>query len=167
MGRGWIWCVAVLVVTKLVTIPLQGQTAFASNSDVSSIARMVGGGTEFTSTSIEVNHGLDLHCNAAIAPNYLQVIWHDNVFVMTDLGSVSCSTDPAIQSGASFNTINGMGIGTLNGQSGAGIEFTFTDAGQPGVFNDTARIVIRGAWGFTTLEVSGKIVAGTHIAMDQ
>ncbi len=129
--------------------------------------RMFGGGTEFTSTGTEVHHGMDLHCDAGVGPNYLQVLWGDYVFVLTSLTSISCANDPALHSGATFNTISGTGTGALNGAPGVMIEFTFTDDGQPSVLRDNARIVIRGALAMTALEVNGKIYAGTHIAKDQ
>lgn len=146
---------------------VQAFSMTSANRAEATRARMFGGGTEFTASSTEVHHGMDLHCDAGMNPNYLQVVWGDFVFAMTALTSVACTNDPTINSGASFNTISGTGIGTLNGLPGVMVEFTFTDAGQPSVLRDNARIVIRAGLGMTALEVNGRIFAGTHIARDQ
>lgn len=132
-----------------------------------SSGRFFGGGTEFTSNRTEVHHGIDLHCDTNVKPNYLQVVWQNYVFMMTSLSSVSCTNDPTIQSNTSFNTISGVGIGTLNGVGAMSVEFTFVDGGQPGAAKDKVQIVIRGGLAMTVLDVSGRIWAGTHIARDQ
>lgn len=118
---------------------------------------MFGGGTEFTAGSL-VNFGLDLHCDPAIQPNYLHVMWgKNNTFILTSMTAASCSGSP-------FNTQTGSGTGTLNGQAGAQASWTFVDNGEPGVSNDTGQIVIKDAAGNTVLSVSGKLTAGGLIA---
>ncbi len=131
-----------------------GVIRFNLNSD----GRMFGGGTTYTSTGVQVNHGVDLHCDASFPPNYLQVTWTGgNVFFMENMTSVSCTGSP-------FNTISGTGSGMINGQAGATIQWTLVDAGQPGTLNDSAQIVIKNAAGEPVVQVSGKIYAGSHIA---
>ena len=117
---------------------------------------MFGGGTEFTSSGI-VNYGLDLHCDPSIRPNYLQVIWGGDTFMMTTMTSASCSGSP-------FNSHSGTGTGTLNGETGAQAQWTFVDNGDPGVAKDTGQILIKNASGETVLTVSGKLTAGSLIA---
>jgi len=126
--------------------------------DLSPDTKMFGGGTQFTSTGMQVNYGMDLHCDASIQPNYLQATWgNGNVFVMQNMTDGSCI-------GLPFNTHSGAGAGTINGEGGATVQWTFLDAGQPSVWNDSGRIIVRNAAGETVLEVSGKIWAGSHIA---
>ncbi|MHB9111758.1 MAG: hypothetical protein ACYC4D_03905 [Thermoleophilia bacterium] len=130
--------------------------------------RMTGGGTIISSLpSFEkVSHGMELHCDATLAPNNLQVNWgKGNKFHLESLVSASCSDDPAIDPGsptASFDTHQGSGTGRYNGVSGATAEWTFTDAGEPGK-NDTAKIVIRDASGNVVLAKTG-LLTGNHQA---
>jgi hypothetical protein len=126
--------------------------------DLSPDTRMFGGGRQFTSTGMQVNYGMDLHCDASIQPNYLQVTWGGgNVFVLENMTRAACT-------GAPFHTHSGSGTGAIDGQPGATIEWTMVDAGQPGVMNDNGRVVIKDAAGAAVLEVSGKISGGSHIA---
>ena len=60
----------------------------------------------------------------------------------------------------------GRGVGRYNGERGAQIFFTFTDAGEPGVA-DTAEIVIMDAGGDQVLFVSGDLMYGNHQAHSQ
>jgi hypothetical protein len=143
-----------------------GSAFWASSSCHSNITRfeltpdahMFGGGTQFTSAKGQVNYGMDLHCDAGVQPNYLQVIWDDaTTFVMKTMTSASCTGSP-------FNTHSGTGTGEINGQPGAQVRWAFVDNGQPGVLNDTGRIAITNAAGETVLEISGKIYSGSLIA---
>jgi hypothetical protein len=126
--------------------------------DLSPATHIFGGGTQFTSTGMQVNYGMDLHCDTSIQPNYLQVTWGaGNVFALENLTNAACT-------GLPFNTHSGSGNGTIDGESGATIQWTLMDAGQPGVMKDSGQLVIKNAAGETVLEISGKISAGTHIA---
>jgi hypothetical protein len=126
--------------------------------DLSADTRMFGGGTQFTSTGTQVNYGMELHCDASIQPNYLQVTWGaGNVFMMRNMTAGGCT-------GAPFNTHSGGGTGTIDGQDGATVEWTFIDAGEPGIRNDNGQLVIKNAAGETVLELSGRISNGNHIA---
>lgn len=119
-----------------------------------------GGGSEVSSTGIQANFGMDLHCDTSIQPNYLQVIWGNgtsNTFYLTNMTSASCAGSP-------FNTQSGSGTGTLNGQAGASAQWTMVDNGQPGTNNDSARIVITDRSGQTILSLSGKLLSGSLIA---
>jgi len=119
---------------------------------------LFGGGTEFTSAGIQVNYGMDVHCDTSVQPNYLQVIWgNGNTFMMQKMTAATCSGSP-------FNTHAGAGIGTINGQAGAAAQWTFVDNGEPGVLNDTGHIVIKDGSGQTVLDISGKLTAGGLIA---
>ncbi len=121
-------------------------------------AGMFGGGTQFTSTGTQVNYGMDLHCDASIQPNYLQITWgRGDVFVMETMTAASCTGRP-------FNTHSGVGAGTINGETGANVQWTLVDNGDPGVRRDAGQIIVRNAAGEIVLEISGKISDGTHIA---
>lgn len=129
-------------------------------NSITANSRMFGGGSQFTSVGVQVNHGMELHCSTTTAPNYLQVVWGgSNVFFMDTMASVSCT-------GSTFNTITGTGTGTINGLAGGSVEFTFVDGGNPGVWKDTARIVVRNALGEIVAETSGRMVDGSHIARE-
>jgi len=130
--------------------------------------RMTGGGSVFTADGRRVTHGFVIHCATGQKGNdVLQVNWGDgNRFHLESLATASCSDDPAIgpyPPAAGFDTLNGSGTGEYNGQEGAAAEWTFTDAGEPGV-DDTARIVIRDAAGNTVLIVSGRLQKGNQQA---
>lgn len=130
--------------------------------------RMTGGGSVFAMDGTRVTHGFQLHCDAAELPNNLQVNWgKGNKFHLESLTSATCTDDPAIgpsPPAASFDTYVGEGTGRYNGVSGATIEFTFTDAGEPGT-SDTATIEIK--VGVTVvLSATGIIDRGNHQAHD-
>jgi hypothetical protein len=130
-----------------------GVVRFSLNSS----GQMIGGGTTYTSSGVQVNHGLDLHCDLSLGPNYLQVTWSGgNVFFMQKVGSLSCTGSP-------FNSISGTGTGTVNGQTGATIEWSFTDAAQASILNDSAVIVIKNAAGEKIVDTAGKLFAGGQI----
>ncbi|HUE90026.1 MAG TPA: thrombospondin type 3 repeat-containing protein [Vicinamibacterales bacterium] len=128
--------------------------------------RMTGGGSVFTSAGVRVTHGFELHCDPANVPNRLEINWDKgNNFHLTSLTSALCIDDEAIAPNppaAGFDTFFGKGTGTCNGQP-ASVEFTFTDAGEPGK-NDTAKIVISGA---CSLTVSGNLSNGNQQAHRQ
>ncbi len=113
-----------------------------------------------------VTHGCELHCRLTYKSNNLEINWKGNSFHMESLTSVSCSDDPSIGSkwsSAGFDTLTGNGVGRLNGVSGATVEFTFTDAGEPGT-RDMASIVIKDRKGKVVLSVSGYLKNGNHQA---
>src|SRR5207249_1836661 len=93
------------------------------------------------------------------------------------LVSAHCLYDPAVGSPnpppAGFNTFIGEGPGKLDGKSGAYINFTFTDAGEPGGTNgtpppDTAAYLITDASGTVVLSVGDTALTyGNHQAISQ
>lgn len=66
---------------------------------------------------------------------------------------------------AGFDTYVGAGTGNDNGQPGATVKFTFTDAGEPGK-NDTAEIEVK-VGSTTVLSVSGTLNSGNQQAHKQ
>src|SRR5713226_5216550 len=122
--------------------------------------RMTGGGSIFTDTNdsgvpsgTRITHGFELHCDANRQPNSLEINIHDPIngkFHLEKLTSATCYYDPSINPTpppASFNTYVGKGAGSYNGVSGASAEWTFTDAGQPGVNSRIKRLKITDASG--------------------
>lgn len=132
--------------------------------DAGSPGRMTGGGTIGNTTA---RHGFELHCDSSVNPNRLEVNWgKGNKFHLETLLTAQCSDDPAIgpnPPSAGFDTYHGTGLGRFNGIAGATIEWTFTDAGEPGR-NDFATIIIRDVNGFMVLNVSGFLKNGNHQA---
>jgi hypothetical protein len=121
---------------------------------------MTGGGSVEGST---VRHGFTINCDATKKPQNLEINWgKGDKFKLDSLSSVACTMEPGIAPNppaALFNTMSGTGTGTC-GKAPATIDFTFTDAGEPGK-NDMATITITGG---CTLSVSGKIQNGNHQA---
>jgi len=120
----------------------EGETLLANNVSTATITvncgkRMTGGGSIFTADGTRVTHGFELHCNKNDKPNNLEINWGtnpENNFHLDSLSFVRCSDDPNIVPNppdASFDTYYARGTGHCNGIA-ANIEFTFTDAGEPG-----------------------------------
>ncbi len=137
--------------------------------------RMTGGGSVFRpdgstvdSATLDktgrVTHGFELHCqvdgqSAPPLPNNLEVNWKDangqHHFHLDVLTSADCFFNPAwspLPPYANFNTMVGQGTGKLDGHSGATIQFTFVDAGEPGT-SDTANYHITDSNGNPVLDV--------------
>jgi hypothetical protein len=138
--------------------------------------RMTGGGSVFKADGTRITHGFELHCDAAVGPNNLEVNWpgdgkgkkSENNFHLESLTSALCTDDPTIDQGnpptANFDTYTGVGVGRLNGVSGYNATWVFTDAGEPGK-NDMMTITIKDPTNTTTLlTVSGKLKNGNHQA---
>ncbi len=130
--------------------------------------RMTGGGsvTDPAGTpTTRVTYGFELHCNIANTPNNLEVNWgNGNKFHLNSLTSVFCVNDPSIVPNppvAGFDTYVGTGTGSVNGVSGATIEFIFTDAGEPGT-NDHGKIKITDSSGTVVVNVSGFLQKGNQ-----
>jgi hypothetical protein len=128
--------------------------------------RMTGGGSVFTMSRMRVTHGFELHCDVGHHPNTLEVNWQGHQFHLESLTFAECSDDPAIRPpppAASFDTYHGVGSGRHNGEEGATIEFTLTDAGEPGR-KDRATMTIKDPAGNIVLEVDNVLTFGNHQA---
>ena len=133
--------------------------------------RMTGHGHEFNANGFnkvqwEFRNSV---CNQKRFPD-LKVEYGGNKFVLTDYNSegLICFTlDPTKPSTegrpvAGFDSIRATGTGTLNGVSGAGITFRFTDAGEPGRA-DTAVFTITAPDGSISYS-GGAVDGGNHQA---
>ncbi len=129
--------------------------------------RMTGGGSVFhenSKSNPRVTHGFTLHCDGG--PNRLQVNWPGHRFHLEMLENADCFDFPERDEQnpvAGFDTMEGNGVGRLNGVPGATIEFTFVDDGEPGKVSDTASMVISDGGGIV-LEVAGTISKGNQQA---
>ena len=146
------------------SVPMAAGTSF-SGIDIDA---KKGGGGKPDPKPVTARHGFTLHCDSTAAPNNrLQVNWgKGNKFHLLSLDSAACSDDPTIDEAnpvAGFDTLVGSGTGRYNGVDGATIEFTFTDAGEPGK-NDEATMEIKDAGGDVVLTVSAKLKNGNHQA---
>lgn len=122
--------------------------------------RFTGGGSIFTSAGVRVTHGMELHCNATQQPNNLEINFGpgaSNQFHLESLTNVYCS----VNSTTGVVTITGSGIGSFNGVPNATIQFTFTDAGEPGRL-DFASYFIRDSAGTVVLDASGNLTNGNQ-----
>ncbi|MBA3615201.1 MAG: thrombospondin type 3 repeat-containing protein [Actinomycetota bacterium] len=127
--------------------------------------RMTGDGSVTTSGGEKITHGLNLACDATRTGDTLQVNWSGNAFELEEITKALCGDNPNIANSrkAIFDTHTGEGKGTLNGQTGATIRWTFVDAGEPGS-KDTALIIVKDSAGQTVLDVSETLDEGNHQA---
>ena len=131
--------------------------------------RMTGGGSIFTDDGQRVTHGMELHCDPLISPSNLEINWAGgNNFHLTQLVSATCAETILDQEhpSAPFDTLEGTGIGRLNGVDGYSIQFVLTDAGEPGS-NDYAEYLITAPNGDTVLFVSGLLTHGNQQAHEE
>jgi len=138
--------------------------------------RMTGGGSIVCSNGgFRVTHGFELHCifpegTSVALPNNLEINWGGGQnFHLTTLQTAVCTNEPVIEESppeAGFDTMVATGTGTLNGVAGATIEFTFTDAGEPGAGVDTASYLIRDASNVVVLDCDDSVLdqGGNHQA---
>ena len=136
--------------------------------------RMTGGGSVIIDDGTRVTHGFELHCDATDPPNSLEVNTHPEGggpggrFHLLSLTSASCTDDPTIEEKppvAGFDTYTGTGTGRWNGVDGATAEWTFTDAGEPGVNDKIFNMTIRDSSGTIVLQVTNeKLTFGNHQA---
>jgi hypothetical protein len=130
--------------------------------------RMTGGGS-IISNELRVTHGFTLNCDPTHHPQRLEVNWEGNSFHLESLSNAFCSDNPSIEASqpySGFNTYTGSGVGRLNGESGATIEWRFTDAGEPGT-DDFASYTIRDSDGNLVLTAAGNLDHGNHQAHKQ
>lgn len=140
--------------------------------------RMNGGGSILcedpeTGAEFRVTHGFELHCafpegTAPAVPNNLEVNWGGGEnFHLTELETAVCTNEPNIEESppeAGFDTMVATGEGRFNNIPGATIEFTFTDAGEPGT-GDFASFLIHDASGTVVLECEAVLEGGNHQAL--
>lgn len=146
---------------------VDGVSAQGENCADEGTGRMTGGGSVYTRAGVRVTHGFELHCDATVTPNNLQINWDKgNKFHLETLTSALCTDDPAIAPtppNAGFDTYKGTGTGKFNGVPGYTAEWTFTDAGEPGK-KDLATIVIKDPANAVVLSVSGLLKVGNQQA---
>lgn len=112
--------------------------------------RMTGGGSVFTDENdffvpagTRVTHGFQLHCDATITPNNLQVDIHlpdggTSRFHLEELTYAVCWNDPEAEPRppiAPFDHYFGSGEGRLDGEAGYCADWIFTDEGEPGTYD--------------------------------
>ncbi|MHB9111759.1 MAG: hypothetical protein ACYC4D_03910 [Thermoleophilia bacterium] len=135
------------------------------NVEITSLdGRMTGGGCVTTLFALsKVSFGYELNCDASKEPNNLEVNWGmSNKFHLENLSSGACSDNPAVSPEppkAGFDTYIGSGTGRLNGVSGATVEWTFLDSGEPGR-NDVAIITIKDTNGIVVVTVTSTSKGG-------
>jgi hypothetical protein len=117
---------------------------------------MTGGGNFVAANGTIVHHGFELRCDASDPRQNLEVNWGvGQNFHLTGVTSVVCFDDPAINPtppAAPIDTLVLVGTGSFNGVTGATIQLTFTDAGEPGT-SDSVQMTIRDAQGNVVLNV--------------
>lgn len=153
--------------TELIAFAVPQSTCKFGGGTAFTAGFMTGGGSIIDPTVGKVTHGFELQCNSTKTPNNLEVNWgKGNNFHLDAVTTATCSDDPSITPTppkANFDTYKGTGTGKLNGKAGATIEWTFTDAGEPGK-NDSAKIIIKDSSSTTVLSVSGNLKSGNQQA---
>jgi hypothetical protein len=150
-------CAAMVVLWPYWRVALSTETYYQG--------RMTGGGSCVTA-SARVTHGFELHCDATVEPNNLEINFSGNRFHLESLDSAFCLDTDIVQKPptAPFDTYIGSGTGRYNGVSGYAIDFTFTDAGEPGK-NDTVDYLIIAPNGSVVLDVNEcPLTFGNHQA---
>lgn len=169
--------------TSRVRQPVDGGVAYtvtasgtdvAGNTDTSSITytvvgfepvtdgRMTVGGTHAGATGTVTTSGT-LRCNGS--PNRLTVSWSTGSLTLDHVDSITCINDAELQEQpqAFFDTLMGVGSGTLAGGGRANVEFTFVDGGEPGT-RDAADLVIKTPAGHVLLDSAGTLTGGNFQA---
>jgi hypothetical protein len=114
--------------------------------------RFTGGGSIYCPAPVyRVTFGYELHCQpdggAVPTPNNLEINFSQgDHFHMTSLDMAECGGPSTGSPPAPFNTIDGIGTGTFNGEP-ATVSFRLTDIAEPGAGQDTARFTITTASG--------------------
>ncbi len=115
-----------------------------------------GGGQQVALGGIYVTRGFTIHCDLTLSNN-LEINWPGNKWhIDKPLTLAICSDDPAVDPApppAPFDTFYGEGIGVLNGEDGALVQFTFIDGGEPSGEGDMAAIRITSAGGEVVLDI--------------
>ncbi len=130
--------------------------------------RMTGHGHEFNASGFDKVQWefRNMLCAPGRRLPDLKVEFGRNKFVLTaHTVGPTCTDNPLISEGnpaAGFDTMTGQGTGTLNGVSGATIEYVFTDQGEPGR-GDTADFTITGRNGEMAYS-GGALDGGNHQA---
>ena len=173
MRNKWFRIGGVVAVTAAIVAP-----TLAVGSGPVAKGRMTGGGKVVgkaytykngvkTSHNVYVTHGFTLGCDIPDRPQRLQINWSGgNKWHMEELEATECHDSPQRDEGmprAGFDLFKGWGEGRLNGDSGAEIEFKFTDRGEPGE-DDEIRIRIWDTDGNLVLKVDGPIAYGAEMA---
>ena len=118
--------------------------------------RMTGGGGQIIIGDVRITRGFTVHCDITLSNN-LEINWPGNKWHLDKpLISARCIDDPEINPEpppAPFDTFIGEGVGSLNGQPGSWVDFTFADAGEPGGHNDRASIRVYAPGGALVLDV--------------
>lgn len=142
--------------TATVTVPEGGTTTVRFVNVATVLGRFTGGGSILTSGG-RVTHGFELHCSTSDLPNNLEINFSGNQFHLDSLSSVTCTVD----STTGIATITGTGTGSFNGAAGYTIQFTMTDAGEPGT-EDFASFVITSPSGVEVLNAAGNLEFGNQ-----
>jgi hypothetical protein len=107
-------------------------------------ARMVGKGS-LAGVPATASYAYILRCDAASNANApFEIRFGSQRFRLTATSSVFCTDDPAVPTpAAGFDTMTGIGTGTLTGVGPRMVQFRFVDGGTGGA-NDAAEILIFG-----------------------
>lgn len=126
---------------------------------------MTGGGSVFAGT-MRVTHGFELNCDASKGGNLEVNFGKSNRFHLDAVTKATCSDDANIEAApptSAFDTLKGSGTGRYNNVAGATVEFTFTDAGEPGS-GDYVAIKVTDVHSVVVLDVAGYLTRGNQQA---
>jgi hypothetical protein len=111
------------------------------------------------------SHGFELLCDGSQGTFQYNDHTQNGNFHLEVITGIKCYDTPGITPpppSAGFDTLVLSGTGRWNGVSGATVEATLTDAGEPGS-NDTLKVVIK-VGAVVVSSVSGNLSGGNHQA---
>ena len=123
--------------------------------------KMVGKGRLLDANDGNVDYAFKIDCNDATVANHpFEARWKNKSFKLGANRQIMCSDNPLIAYDpgfADFDTQEGTGTGTYNGQAGWTLEYKATDEGAgAGNVNDSMRIIIKNPANVTVIDVQGK-----------
>ncbi|HEV8359206.1 MAG TPA: fibronectin type III domain-containing protein [Candidatus Thermoplasmatota archaeon] len=110
--------------------------------------------------------GFVLPCGADDTPAHLQIAWAGHVFHLDALAANACRDDPGVDASppaAGFDTMEGSGAGSVNGEAGYSVQWILVDAGEPGA-DDWVDLVVTDADGAVVLSIDGALAGGNDQA---
>ena len=136
----------------------------------------VGGGKVYVPKSgnmpsFTLTHGFELHCDATLGPNNLEINWLQNKFHLEELEAAKCIDDgtpneppPSPHPGSTLDVYTGEGFGRYNGVCGAYATWSMDDNGEPGKGDQILSLKIRDSNGNEVLNINDplKLQSGNH-----
>jgi hypothetical protein len=131
------------VVPSTTVIPYHGMLVLFKNEGEGTFnpgfGRFTGGGNQITVGDVNLTKGFTLHCDITLSNN-LEINWPGHKWHLTKpITNATCTDEPNVDPtppAAPVDTIEGDGIGSLDGVDGFRVHFYLQDSGEGGGKND-------------------------------